>query len=97
MAANPFAKPGTKGAAKSAASAATAAKQGKSNQVKVAGSKQMTTAGVQAAGTSGFSFKGAGQSKSYVNAAKGALAGGATAAQAHKAGTAANSGAYTGA
>lgn len=85
MATNPFAKPSaTK--AKAAAGA-----------VKVAGSKNMTNKQVKASGTSGFTFKGSGQSQAYVSAAKKALAGGATAAQANKAGNAANSAAYTGA
>lgn len=59
--------------------------------VKVAGSKGMTNKQVKGAGTSGFSFKGSGQKPAYVHAAKQALKGGATAAQAHKAGSVAQS------
>jgi hypothetical protein len=80
---------------KAAAAAKPAAKGGKT--IKIAGSKNMTTKDVKAAGAKGgFSFKGSGRSQAYIASAKGALAGGATAAQAHKAATASDSAAYTG-
>jgi hypothetical protein len=90
MATNPFA-PKKTAAQKQQAATRTG------STVKIAGSKNMTNKQVKAAGTSGFSFKGSGRSQAYIAGAKAALKGGATAAQAHRAGSAADSAAYTGA